>query len=45
MIARLLDQLFVLFVKTLAYIAGGLAVSIWLLVIIALLVNLYKLLK
>jgi ABC-type Na+ efflux pump permease subunit len=45
MIARLLDRLFVLFVKTLAYIAGGLTVSIWLLVIIALFVNLFKLLR
>jgi hypothetical protein len=45
MIARLLDQLLVWFVKTLAYIAAGLAISIWLLVIIALFVNLYKLIK
>ena len=42
-LASLLDRVLVLFVKTLAYIAISLAVSIWLLVIIALLVNLYKL--
>jgi hypothetical protein len=45
MIAQLLDQAFVWFVKTLGYIAAGLTVSIWLLVIIALFANLYKLLK
>jgi hypothetical protein len=45
MIGELLDRMFVWFVKTLAYVAGGLAVSIWLLVIIALFANLYKLLK
>jgi hypothetical protein len=45
MIAQLLDQVLVLVVKTLAYVAAGLAVSIWLLVIIALFVNLFKLLK
>jgi hypothetical protein len=45
MIAQLLDQAFVWFVKILTYIAAGLTVSIWLLVIIALFANLYKLLK
>jgi hypothetical protein len=45
MIAKLLDQLFVWFIKTLSYVAIGLTVSIWLLVIIALFANLYKLLK
>jgi hypothetical protein len=45
MIFKLLDQILVWFVKTLAYIAAGLAVSIWLLVILALSINLFKLLK
>jgi hypothetical protein len=45
MIAKLLDQAFVWFVKTLSYIAFGLVASIWLLVIIALFANLFKLLK
>ena len=45
MIAKLLDQAFVWFVKILSYIALGLVASIWLLVIIALFANLYKLLK
>ena len=45
MIAELLDRVLVLFVKTLAYVAAGLTVSIWLLVILALFVNLFKLLK
>jgi hypothetical protein len=45
MLPELLDRAFVWFVKALAYVAGGLTVSIWLLVILALFVNLYKLLK
>jgi hypothetical protein len=45
MIAKLLDRVLVLVVKTLAYVAAGLTVSIWLLVILALFVNLFKLLK
>jgi len=45
MLPELLDRVFVWFVKTLAYVAGGLTVSIWLLVIIALFVNLFKLLR
>jgi hypothetical protein len=45
MIAELLDRVLVLVVKTLAYVAAGLTVSIWLLVILALFVNLFKLLK
>jgi hypothetical protein len=45
MIAELLDRVLVLVVKTLAYVAASLTVSIWLLVILALFVNLFKLLK
>jgi hypothetical protein len=43
MIARLLDQAFVWFVKTLGYVAIGLVVGLWSLVLLALVVNLYKL--
>jgi hypothetical protein len=43
MIAKLLDQAFVWFVKTLSYVAFGLVVGLWSLVILALAVNLYKL--
>jgi hypothetical protein len=45
MLVKLLDQVFVWFVKILGYIAFGLVASIWLLVIIALFANLFKLLK
>jgi hypothetical protein len=45
MLAKLLDQVFVWFVKILSYTAFGLVASIWLLVIIALFANLFKLLK
>ena len=43
MIAKLLDQVFVWFIKTLSYTAVGLVVCLWSLVILALVVNLYKL--
>ena len=45
MISKLLDQAFVWFVKTLGYMAVGLVVGLWSLVIIALFANLFKLLK
>ena len=44
MIWQLLDQLLVLFVKLLGYIALTLILSIWLLVVVAIFANLYKLL-
>jgi hypothetical protein len=43
MIAKLLDQVFVWFVRTLGYVAVGLVVGLWSLVLLALVVNLYKL--
>jgi hypothetical protein len=43
MIFKLLDQVFVLFIKTLSYIAIGLVVSLWFLVALAIVVNIYKL--
>jgi hypothetical protein len=43
MIAKLLDLVFVWFIKTLSYVAVGLVVCLWSLVILALVVNLYKL--
>ena len=43
MIAELLDRVLVWFVRTLSYVAVGLVVGLWSLVILALVVNLYKL--
>jgi hypothetical protein len=43
MIAKLLDQAFVWFVKILSYVAVGLVVGLWSLVLLALAVNFYKL--
>jgi hypothetical protein len=43
MIAKLLDQAFVWFVRALGYMAVGLVGGLWSLVILALVVNLYKL--
>ena len=40
---KLLDWMLVLFVKILSYIGIGLVASIWLLVVLALVINLYKL--
>jgi hypothetical protein len=43
MIAELLDQAFVWFIKILSYVTVGLVVGLWSLVLLALVVNLYKL--
>lgn len=42
MLWQLLDQLLVVVVKLLGYIAAALVISIWLLVLIAILANIYK---
>jgi len=43
MIAKLLDLVFVWFIKILSYAAVGLVVCLWLLVALAIVVNIYKL--
>jgi hypothetical protein len=43
MIFKLLDQVLFLFVKAISYVAVGLVVGLWSLVVLALAVNIYKL--
>lgn len=43
MIFKLLDQILFLFVKAIGYLAVGLVVGLWSLVVLALAVNIYKL--
>jgi hypothetical protein len=45
MFLQLLDQLFVWFAKLLSYIAVALILSLWSLVFIAIVANIYKLIK